>query len=46
MALAVAIGRARPSGCKGKLWRSARVSSTMGPSINLDLAPIRGSRGN
>lgn len=40
MALTGTIEKVRPSGCKGKLWNTATLSSTMGPAIKLDLALI------
>merc|ERR1711968_187447 len=41
LALADTIEKNRPSGCKGKLWNTAYITSTMGPSIKLDIASIR-----
>ena len=41
MALAGTIEKARPSGCKGKLWNTAAITSTMGPAIKLDLAALK-----
>merc|ERR1719502_540614 len=41
LALTATIDKARPSGCKGKLWNTATLSSTMGPAIKLDLALIK-----
>ena len=35
------IDRNRPSGAKGRYWRSVYVSSTMGPSIQLDINGLR-----
>lgn len=35
------IDRNRPSGAKGKYWRSMFVSATMGPSIEVDFATLR-----
>lgn len=35
------IERNRPSGAKGRFWRSIYVSSSMGPSINLDVSALR-----
>jgi large subunit ribosomal protein L1 len=32
------IGRSRPSGVKGQFVRSAYLTTTMGPSISLDVA--------
>jgi len=40
-ALAETIEKNRPSGCKGKLWKSAYITSTMGPSVQLDLAALK-----
>ena len=41
MALADTIEKNRPSGCKGKLWKTAYISSTMGPSVKLDLLSLK-----
>jgi large subunit ribosomal protein L1 len=41
MALAGTIEKARPSGCKGKLWNTATVTSTMGPPIKIDLSSLK-----
>merc|ERR1719440_378605 len=38
--LLAAVNKARPSGTKGKLWKTATISCTMGPSIKLDAAEI------
>jgi large subunit ribosomal protein L1 len=35
------IDRNRPSGAKGKYWRSLYVSATMGPSIEVDINALR-----
>jgi len=35
------IEKNRPSGCKGKLWNTASISSTMGPGIKLDVAALK-----
>ncbi|KAL1520626.1 hypothetical protein AB1Y20_022200 [Prymnesium parvum] len=35
------IDKNRPTGCKGKLWNTATVSSTMGPGIKLDLNALK-----
>jgi len=35
------IEKARPTGCKGKLWNTAAICSTMGPAIKLDLAALK-----
>lgn len=40
-ALQECIDRNRPSGTKGRYWRTVYVSSTMGPSIELDVAALR-----
>jgi large subunit ribosomal protein L1 len=41
LALTETIEKNRPTGCKGKLWNTCYVTSTMGPSIKLDLASIK-----
>lgn len=40
-ALQETIDRNRPSGAKGRYWRSAYVSSSMGPSIQVDTTALR-----
>jgi large subunit ribosomal protein L1 len=35
------IEKNRPTGCKGKLWNTAAICSTMGPSTRLDLAELK-----
>ena len=35
------IDKNRPSGVKGKYWRSFYICSTMGPSIELDVSEFR-----
>lgn len=40
-ALQDCIDRNRPSGAKGRYWRSIFVSSTMGPSIEVDINALR-----
>jgi large subunit ribosomal protein L1 len=35
------IDRNRPSGAKGRFWRSMYVSATMGPSIEIDISSLR-----
>lgn len=40
-ALQESVDRNRPSGAKGRYWRSIYVSATMGPSIELDVNALR-----
>ncbi|NET36479.1 MAG: 50S ribosomal protein L1 [Cyanothece sp. SIO1E1] len=40
-ALQECIDRNRPSGAKGRYWRSIYVSATMGPSIQIDVNTLR-----
>ncbi|HEY9698178.1 MAG TPA: 50S ribosomal protein L1 [Trichocoleus sp.] len=40
-ALQETIDRNRPSGAKGRYWRSIYVSATMGPSIQVDIGGLR-----
>lgn len=40
-ALQETIDRNRPSGAKGRYWRSIFISATMGPSIEVDIAALR-----
>ena len=43
-ALQECIDRNRPSGAKGRYWRSLYVSATMGPSIEIDISSLRDMR--
>ena len=40
-ALQESVDRNRPSGAKGRYWRSLYISSTMGPSIAIDISALR-----
>jgi large subunit ribosomal protein L1 len=40
-ALQETIDRNRPSGAKGRYWRSVYVSASMGPSIQIDISNLR-----
>lgn len=40
-ALQETIDRNRPSGAKGRFWRSVSISMTQGPSISLDIQALR-----
>ncbi len=40
-ALQETVDRNRPSGAKGRYWRSVFVSSSMGPSIEVDVSALR-----
>ncbi len=40
-ALQETLDRNRPSGAKGKYWRSIHVSASMGPAIEVDIAALR-----
>ncbi|ERN39939.1 ribosomal protein L1 [Rubidibacter lacunae KORDI 51-2] len=40
-ALQETIDRNRPSGAKGRFWRSIYVTATMGPSIEVDVSALR-----
>ncbi|MDX2240390.1 MAG: 50S ribosomal protein L1 [Leptolyngbyaceae cyanobacterium bins.302] len=40
-ALQETIDRNRPSGAKGRYWRSVYISATMGPSIQVDINALR-----
>ncbi len=40
-ALQETIDRQRPSGAKGRYWRSVFISASMGPSISVDISALR-----
>lgn len=40
-ALQETIDRNRPSGAKGRFWRTVSISATMGPSISVDVQALR-----
>ena len=40
-ALQETIDRNRPSGAKGRYWRSLYVTSTMGPSVEVDFSALQ-----
>jgi len=40
-ALQESVDRNRPSGAKGRYWRTFFISATMGPSIQLDISALR-----
>jgi len=40
-ALIEAIDRNKPSGAKGRYWRSLYVTSTMGPSVEVDFSALQ-----
>jgi large subunit ribosomal protein L1 len=40
-ALQETIDRNRPSGAKGRYWRTVFVSASMGPSIEVDITSLR-----
>jgi large subunit ribosomal protein L1 len=40
-ALQETIDRNKPSGAKGRYWRSLYVTSTMGPSVQVDVTALQ-----
>jgi large subunit ribosomal protein L1 len=43
-ALQECVDRNKPSGAKGRYWRTVYVSATMGPSIEVDISALRDSK--
>ncbi|MGH0934185.1 50S ribosomal protein L1 [Bacillus mycoides] len=43
IALYDSIDKNRPSGAKGKYWKSVYLSSTMGPSVAIDISTLKGT---
>lgn len=43
-ALQETIDRNRPSGAKGRFWRTVYVSATMGPAIEVDISALRDTK--
>jgi large subunit ribosomal protein L1 len=41
VALEESINRNRPSGSKGKYWKTCNICSTMGPSISIEIASLK-----
>ncbi|AAP99275.1 MULTISPECIES: 50S ribosomal protein L1 [Prochlorococcus] len=39
-----AIDRNKPSGAKGRYWKSLYITSTMGPSVEIDIAALQDSK--
>jgi large subunit ribosomal protein L1 len=40
VSLLTVIGKNKPSGCKGRLWKSAHIAGSMSPAVKLDLVQV------
>jgi large subunit ribosomal protein L1 len=39
-----AIDRAKPSGAKGRYWKTVHLKSTMGPAVEIDISILRDTK--